>query len=146
MADAIVRAMQSLSQFRGESENAFRRWLANILSNVLRDCIRFHQCQKRNASQEFSLQSDSKHDETNIAVVLKQEMSPLNHLLQEEKNVILSILIQALPEMTQEVITRINQGQSASQVAEELSMSVEAVYKHWQRGVVVIKESQFLSV
>lgn len=134
--DAIVQAYQSMADFRGSTMAEFQRWLARILIHAVADCIKVYKAQSRDLSREVTmtqggdmvLQSNSTSEQ------------PLDQLLCDEEQTILNLAMNTLPEQAQIIFQKFEQGESAQQIAEELGISTDAVYKARMRSIQSIKD------
>lgn len=134
--DAIVHAYQSMADFRGTTMAEFQRWLAIILMHAVTDCIKGFRCQSRDLSREVPIAEEWKASISSG----KNKDEPLEKLLCDEEQTILNLAINTLPEQSQIIFQRFDQAHSAQQIAVELGISVDAVYKARMRAIQSMKD------
>src|SRR5262245_42231845 len=73
--EALLRAHQSLADFRGDNEAALVKWLEQILANVLTDAVRRERAQKRDVALEQSLDAALAESSARLAEYLTADGS-----------------------------------------------------------------------
>lgn len=142
LQEVLLRAFRSIAQFRGDSEAAFRSWLAGIAHHVVTDCARRLTAQKADYRREVPIATPPSSDSsaprlepespaTSPSRVFRREerldrlMEAIHTLSPDHRQVILLTLIERLP---------------APEVARRLDRSPKAVSMLLLRAMRALKE------
>lgn len=139
----LLEAVRDFPQFRGESEAEFAAWLRRILAHVLaHEFRRYRGTQKRDISQEVSLEQTLQHSSARIGDMLAASMSsPSQHFLRCEQELLLADVLDRLPDDYREVVILRNlEGLSHEDVAQRMGRSVGAVRMLWVRALSQLKQ------
>ena len=116
----LVRAVESVDAFRGQSINEWRLWLAAIARNQVRDSMRFWSAERRTHSKEIEW------DEADIRLSSPEE-SPSSVVECIELQLRLEDAVNKLSSEKQELIQwRNKDGLSHAEIAQRLNISTEA--------------------
>lgn len=108
LQEVLLRAFRDLGQFEYHSPGSFSRWLFRIASHVVRDGVRYHAREKRQAEETLSFRSESNpfgpepaHSWTPSRILssdeeVKKLMDKLDALPEEYRRVILLTKIEGL--------------------------------------------------
>jgi RNA polymerase sigma-70 factor (ECF subfamily) len=103
--EALLRAHQSLLDFRGDSEAALVKWLEQILANVLTDAVRRERAQKRDVALEQSLDAALEESSARLADYLAGgDVSPVEQAERQEELLRLAAAMDRLPDDYRDVI------------------------------------------
>ncbi|QDU94027.1 ECF RNA polymerase sigma factor SigE [Lignipirellula cremea] len=135
--ESLLEAHQNFQQFRGNSENELKVWLARLMENNLVDASRkFTQTQQRDISREVSMEGTGSQDQ--IASV---QPTPSSILHRREVDRELADAIARLPERKRRLVElRHRQSLSFSQIGEELGMTSAAARKMWERTILELRK------
>ena len=131
----LIQAHNHIGQFRGETEEVFKRWLRQILINQLADAAdRYHVAAKRRLSAEIRLDSDSK---LKLRESLSGEVpSPLDNLASQEQIESVQAAMSALPEDYRQVIELRNRDRMPfDEIGQLLNRSADAARLLWYRAL-----------
>lgn len=131
--ETFLRAFQSISQFRGESD--LRTWIYRIAINQARNRWRWWRRRRRDAT--VSLDSDSGHGTQPLVNVLSSDRddSPEQETLAHERERALRKALRSLSLSYREtVILRDIEGFSYEEIAETLGINVGTVKSRLARG------------
>lgn len=140
--DALLKAHQSLDQFRGRSDAEMAAWLRAILANSLIDVSRRFQVGARDIAQERSLHQALEESSSRLEAWLTAEQSsPQEAVMRREQMLNLAkALGQLPPDQRQAVELRHLKGCSVGEVASQMGRGKEAVAKLLLRGVARLRE------
>lgn len=133
----MISAQQNIGQFRGQSEDAFRAWIRQILKNDILDNERkYRKSKRRQVGRENSI-NDSLYGFPQLAGELR---SPSSDAQLREQAVLLQQAISNLPDEYQTVIELRNwQEFSFAEIGKQMDRSEEAARKLWYRAVVKLE-------
>lgn len=127
--EAFVSAWQHLKRLQNPS--SFLPWLRQITRNLARDHLRYNRLRPL----------DSEMAEIAIANAADPAPSPMQQLIEDERELAASELISSLPEDSREVLLLYyREGQSSQQVAALLGLSDAAVRKRLSRARHAVRE------
>ncbi len=131
LQETLLQAFQSLPQFRGESQEAFRSWLGTVALNVIQAQARRLAAKKRDLDREVSLEEKAKgRGEKSgqlIASLEGGDTSPSQRLLREERFEKLKKALGMLSPDHQEVIRLVRlQGLPMKEAAQRMKRSLKA--------------------
>lgn len=131
--ETYLAAFRDLWQFeaRGSDEAAFKRWLASILENRIRDEIRRFAAQKRDAKREVSIPSEPARSEPTPSVIM----------MAAEQRAAVWAAIDQLP-ADQQLVVRLVHAEDLTyeDAAARLDRSPEAVRKLYGRAIKRLSE------
>jgi len=135
--ETMLRASQSIPEFRGKSELEFREWLKQILLNKVTDEERkFLGAQKRDLSREFPLQGDPPEAKQRLGAESPPIRSPLSGLVEKEASLFVHEALRRLTEEESNVLKlRIFEKKGFHEIGKCLGCSAEAARKRWTRAV-----------
>lgn len=139
----MLEAVRDIPQFRGRTEAEFATWLRRILAHVLaHEFRRYRGTQKRDITQEVSLEQTLQHSSQRLGDVLAASVSsPSHQLLRNEQELLLADVLSRLPEDYREVILLRNlEGLSHDDVAERMGRGVGAVRMLWVRALAELRQ------
>lgn len=117
----LLKAVQSVETFRGNTIDQWRVWLATIARNEVRMAVRYWNSQKR------SIQRCNQGLQEFIAEVPADDDSPSAEIRKQELTEQLSRALQCLTESERQIIGwRQDQGLTHAAIAERLGISVDA--------------------
>ncbi len=118
---ALLKAVQSIESFRGQSLDEWRVWLAVIARNEVRMSSRFWNTQKRSLQRQADLGGDP------LSGMAADDETPSADLRSRELASQLSKALASLSEAERQIIAwRQDDGLSHLQIAELLGISVDA--------------------
>lgn len=139
--EALLKAHESLPQFAGTTEAELMGWLRVILANTMADAIRHFSRKKRNAGLEESVRQDLDDSSDQMSRLAGNDTSPSQHALRNERAVILSQALSALPEDQAAAINlRYLRGFSVQEVAAAMDRTQAAVAGLLRRGLKDLRE------
>ena len=136
---SMLRAVENLEKFRGETVDEFRGWLRQILVNEARQMKRNFRTDKRNAILELRL-GDSKTNpaQPNLADSLP---TPGTNAAADEQSLAIFAALQKLPEQDRFIIQWRNwDGLTFEEIAQRLDITVSGASRKWYRALVAFKE------
>ena len=139
--DALLKACQSLPQFRGTSDRELRSWLRHILATTLADAIRPLWRQKRRVDRERSLEAAIDDSSNRLEGWLAVDQStPSEQCLGEERLRMLTKALDELPDDQREAMTLHHlQECSLDEVARQMGRSTASVAGLIRRGLVTLR-------
>jgi RNA polymerase sigma-70 factor (ECF subfamily) len=128
---SLFEAQRSIGQFRGSSEQELRAWLAQIVRrNVVDQARRYRDTRRRATAREVSWSIAPKH------ALAKEGETPSFHVRQAELDQeLIKAIAQLSPRHQQIIEMRHRHGLTYAEIAERLSISVEAARQLWSRAV-----------
>lgn len=116
----LLKAVQSIDSFRGQSLEEWRVWLAVIARNEVRMSSRYWNSQKRALERNVSMDNSA-------SAMTSPEDTPSADLRKRELATQLAHALQQLTEFERQIISwRQDQGLTHAQIAERLGISVDA--------------------
>ena len=127
--EALLRAHQSRADFRGADEAAFRKWLEQILANVLTDAVRRERAQKRDVALEQSLDAVLEQSSAQLEEYLSAHgASPAELAERQEQLLRLAAALDRLSDDYRDVIIRRDlRDESVAQIAEHMGRTEKSV-------------------
>jgi RNA polymerase sigma-70 factor, ECF subfamily len=139
--EALLKAHESLSQFQGTTEAELMGWLRSILASKMADAARHFFRKKRNAGLEESLRRSLDDSSDQMSRLAGNDTSPSQHTLRNERAVILSEALTALPQDQATAIKlRYLRGSSVQEVAAAMDRTEAAVAGLLRRGLKDLRE------
>jgi RNA polymerase sigma-70 factor (ECF subfamily) len=140
--ETLLKAHQSLGQFRGRSEAEMAGWLRAILAHTLADGLRRYQAGARDVGQERSLQAALEESSSRLEawLVADQSPPPEQAARQEQLHRLAEALAQLPEDQRRAVELRHLRGGTVGEVAEQMGRSKEAVAKLLLRGVARLRQ------
>lgn len=132
--ETFISVYKGIASFRGDA--AFQTWLFLIAANVWRNTLR-HQSTLKRAAEQISLDEtrDDAEDVSKLDVADTSMSTPLEGILQDERERMLRAAMAALPEQMRKcVILRVHQELSYQDIAIVLRLSVETVRTHLKQA------------
>jgi RNA polymerase sigma-70 factor (ECF subfamily) len=103
--EAMVRAIKSFEQVRGQEESELIRWLQVIVGNVVVDLVREHGASKRDPRLERTICDASEDGDTPLAAYLSGSgTGPGSLAAQREQLLQLATAVEALPEAERDAV------------------------------------------
>jgi RNA polymerase sigma-70 factor (ECF subfamily) len=141
--ETLLRAHESLGQFRGQTEEELRAWLRRILANELAGVARrFLDRGKRDVRREQSLQAGLEESSARVEAWLAAEQSsPSLRAQRHEQAEQLAAALARLPEKQRQVVELHHlKGCSLEEIAEQLGCTKPAVAGLLRRGLPRLRE------
>lgn len=139
----LLKAVQAIDQFRGESEPELRGWLRQILARELGHLHRDMHRDKRDVRREQAIQQAI--DQSSLRIdqwLADKDDSPSRQFSARERLVLLASSIEGLPDGQREAIRmRYLEGLGVTEIAEQLDKSVSAVAGLLHRGLRALREA-----
>jgi RNA polymerase sigma-70 factor (ECF subfamily) len=140
--EVFLQAFRSFPRFRGNTEGELLAWLRRILATVLANqCRRFLGTQGRNLRLEEELADILDRSSQSLGQPLQtQGSTPSEHMVRQERAVLLANALDQLPAAYREVIILAElEGRPFPEVAQRLGRSVDSVKNSWARALVRLK-------
>jgi len=139
--DTLVRALEHLGQYRGETEAELTAWLRRVLTTTLANTVRDWGRDKRDARREVPLEQEVHDSSARLeAILAADQTSPSLAAVRREGLVNLAAAIEALPDGQREAVTLYHLKQvPLDQVAEQLNRTPAAVAGLIKRGLKQIR-------
>src|SRR5262249_16665474 len=126
--DALLKALQHLPQFRGQSEAEFVRWLREIQNNVYRDRVEQELAQKRDVRRERALNVPIRNSSACFDRFIDRRLPPEQEAARREQFARVTAAIDELPEpQRMAIILREFNNCSVVEIAEQLHCTEKAV-------------------
>lgn len=140
--DALVKALQHLDQFRGQSEAELAGWLRQILANTLANATRDQRRAKRDVGREVSIAQQVHDSSARIeSLLVADQSSPSMAAARNEGLLQLAAAIESLPDGQREAVTLYHLQQwPIDKVAKQMEKSPAAVAGLIKRGLKQIRE------
>ena len=137
--ESMMRAVNHLDQFRGQTLEEFRGWVRQILINEARQMNRDWRAQKRNVDRERRLvDSQSKDIQAGLSDSLP---TPGTYAAAEEQSVVIRAALEKLDEEQNQIIRWRNwEGLSFEEIAHRLDTSISTASRKWYQALVAFKE------
>ncbi len=136
---SMIRAVENLDQFRGQTVEEFRGWLRQILVNEARQMKRDLHAQKRDIFRERSLvdsQSRNLHDHFPDSLP-----TPGTHAAREEQSREIQRALKQLTEEQRQIIQWRNwDNLSFEEIADRLNVSISSASRKWYQALVAFKD------
>jgi RNA polymerase sigma-70 factor (ECF subfamily) len=133
----LLKAHQSLDQFRGRSEGELAAWLRQILANHLTDALRAFGPGRRDLAREQSFQAGLDESSARLeALLAADQSSPSQHAVRQEQLLRMSRALAELPDdQRQAVELKHLHGCSVEEVGRQMNKSKAAVIGLLFRGM-----------
>jgi RNA polymerase sigma-70 factor (ECF subfamily) len=140
--ETLLKAHESLDQFRGRTDAEMAGWLRAILAHTLADALRRYQAGARDVGQERSLQAALEESSSRLeAWLVADQSSPPEQAARQEQLLRLAAALAQLPEDQRRAVElRHLRGGTVGEVAEQMGRSKEAVAKLLLRGVARLRQ------
>ncbi len=139
---ALLRAWQSLAQFRGQSEGEFKAWLRQVLAHHLAEVARRYETGRRDAGRERSLEAAL--DESSLRLerwLAADQSSPSTRLAQVEQFTRLADALAQLPDDQRRAVELHHlQGLPVADAAQAMGRSGSSVSMLLYRGLKRLRE------
>lgn len=139
---SLLEAHKARTQFRGTTDAERAAWLRQILAHHIAHSLRDLNRGKRDVSRERSLQAALDASSVRMeAWLAAEESSPSQHVLKQERMLLVAEAVEKLPLDQQEaVILRYWQGLKLAEIAEQLGRTTGSVAGLIQRGLKALQE------
>lgn len=128
--ETLLRATQHADQFRGSTQNELESWLREMLLNQIKDFMRFHGRQQRDAGIEKAV---------SISEVADSDPTVSEELRRIESRELIWKAVDELPQDYRTVMLLRHQvNLSFAEIAEQMDRSPDAVRMLWGRAVMVL--------
>ncbi len=136
---SMIRAVENLDQFRGETVDEFRGWLRQILVNEARQMKRDLSTRKRDVFRERRLDDgSSQHFHEYLPDSLP---TPGTNAASEEQTREIQRVLNQLPEQQRQIIQWRNwENLSFEEIARRLDISTSSASRKWYQALVAFKE------
>ncbi len=137
--ESMLRAIDHLDEFQGQSVQEFRGWLRQILINEARQMKRDLHAQKRDVGRERSL-ADGRS--TGYQPALFDSLpTPGTRAAVEEEDAEIQRVLACLPdEQRQIILWRSWDGLSLEAISKRLGVSISTASRRWYQALVAFKE------
>jgi len=138
----LLKAHQSLGQFRGQNEAELAAWLQQILATTLVDVLRQFSGAKRDATLERSLEAAVAASSARLEALLQSaSSSPSGRAMRQEESLRLADALAQLPD-DQRMAVELHHMQdcSVAEIAEQLGRTEAAVAGLLRRGLKKLRE------
>jgi RNA polymerase sigma-70 factor, ECF subfamily len=138
----LLKATQSLRQFRGKTDGEWAAWLRRILTNTLVDAVRQFKGPKHDVRLERSLEASIADSSARLQALLTgSATSPSQQLLKEEQLLRLAAALAELPEDQRTALEmHYLQGCTIAEVATHMTRSERSVAGLVRRGLQRLRE------
>jgi RNA polymerase sigma-70 factor (ECF subfamily) len=135
--EALLKAVQNLGQYRGQTDAELAAWLRRILTNTLVDAVRSLEGAKRQVGLERSLEVALADSSARLEALLPaSSASPSEELLRHHELVELSAALAQLPEDQRQALElHYLQGCTVAAVAEQMNRTERSVAGLVRRGL-----------
>lgn len=139
---SLLQAYQARTQFQGTTDAERAAWLRQILAHHIAHSLRDQHRDKRDISRERSLHTALDQSSLRLESWLQAEASsPSQHVLREERMLLVAEAVEKLPLDQQEaIILRYWQGLKLAEIAEQLGRTTGSVAGLIQRGLKSLQE------
>jgi RNA polymerase sigma-70 factor (ECF subfamily) len=135
--ETLLKAHVKMSQFRGQSEEAFQAWLRTILVRTLAEEMRKFLADKRDVDRELSLEAALEESSRRLEAWLTAQQPTPSQLLQREEELLR--VADALAELPEDERTALElkylKGLPVRDIAGELGRTETAVVSLLQRSL-----------
>jgi RNA polymerase sigma-70 factor (ECF subfamily) len=134
---ALLKAIQNLGQYRGQSEAELAGWLRRILTNTLVDAVRELDAAKREVGLECALEAALAQSSARLEALLQSSpASPSEELARHHELLHLSKALAQLPQDQRQALElHYLQGCTVAAVAERMERSERSVAGLVRRGL-----------
>ncbi len=138
----LLKAHQSLDQFRGHSPAELTAWLRQILARTMANAARDHGRGRRDVALERSLEQSIEESSARFdAWLAAEQSSPSQRAERNEQSLILVKALAELPEAQREaLLLKHCQGWSLAEIGRHLDRTPTAVASLLQRGLRQLRE------
>ena len=139
---ALLRAVQNLGQYRGQTDAELTAWLRRILTNTLVDAVRGLEGAKRQVGLECSLEAALAQSSARLESLLQgNPASPSEEVARHHQLVELSAALARLPEDQRQALElHYLQGCTVAVVAEHMGRTERSVAGLIRRGLQKLRE------
>lgn len=136
---SMIRAVENLDQFRGQTLDEFRGWLRQILVNEARQMKRDLHAQKRDVFRERPLADGASQD---VRHQLPDSLpTPGTNAAREEQTREIQRALEQLTEEERQIIQWRNwDNLSFEDIADRLNVSISSASRKWYQALVAFKE------
>jgi RNA polymerase sigma-70 factor (ECF subfamily) len=134
---AMLKAVQNLNQYRGQTEAELAGWLRRILTNTLVDAVRELEGGKREVGRERSLEAALAQSSARFEALLQSSpTSPSEELVRHDQLLQLSTALGRLPDDQRQALElHYLQGCTVTDVAEQMERTERSVAGLVRRGL-----------
>jgi RNA polymerase sigma-70 factor, ECF subfamily len=138
----MLRAVQALNQFRGQTDAERAAWLRRILATTLANAVRDRGRAKRDPSRTRSLEVAIDESSARLESLLAaNDSSPSTKAVRNERLIALSESLEELPEaMREALVLRHCHGWDLPRIADQLGRSRAAVASLLRRGLERLRD------
>ncbi len=135
--ETLLKAVENLDQYRGQSEAELAGWLRRILTNSLADVVRALEGAKRDIARERSLEASLAQSSARLEALLQaRPASPSDQVLRHEQLLRLATALAELPEDQRQALEmHYLQGCTVATVAEHMQRTERSVAGLVRRGL-----------
>jgi RNA polymerase sigma-70 factor, ECF subfamily len=135
---SMLRAVEQLDNYRGDTAAEFKGWLRQILVNETKLARRGFAADKRNIGREVSLTPPTENSAENKKYdPIDAQLTPRANFLADEQTALVRQVIDRLPEQLQTVIKLRNREElSFEEIGQRMNMSTSGCAKLWYRALV----------
>lgn len=134
---SMIRAVENLETFRGNTVNEFRAWIRQILVNEAKQVKRDFRAQKRDVFKERRIADSLAHGPVDLADSLP---TPGTKALAEEQTRAIEVALEKLSEQDRQIIQWRNwDGLEFDEIANRLNISSSTASRKWYRALVAFK-------
>jgi RNA polymerase sigma-70 factor (ECF subfamily) len=139
----LLRAYQSLDQFRGKSAAEVTAWLRRVLANVLANAVRDYGRARRDVALERSLEAALEDSSLRLEHWLAvADASPIEVAQRNEHLLTLASALSALPEDQREaLLLRYHEGLPLAEIGRRLGRTRPAVASLLRRGLQQLRKA-----
>lgn len=135
---SMMRAVENLDQFRGNSLDAFRAWIRKILVNEARQMMRDQRALKRDVGREQRLPDDG---EVNAHGMGNAVLTPGTRAIHRERSQAVNEAMARLSEPDRQVIQwRTWEGLSFEEIGKRLGITASAASRRWYRALIQFRK------
>lgn len=140
---SLLQAHQARDQFRGKTDAERAAWLRQILVRNIAHSLRDLHREKRDVSQERSLQTAVDASSARLENWLaSEEPSPSQKAQRQERMLLVADAVELLPEDQQTaIILRYWQGLKLAEIGEQLNRTTGSIAGLIQRGLKTLQEN-----
>ncbi len=140
--ETMIRAHETIDQWRGENDAQLAQWLRTILERKIHDLHQFHSRDKRDVKREVRAQEATTTPSLDANSFRSELPSPSNEFLQSELAHIVAEALSKLSEEQQEafILNRL-QGISIENVAQRMGKTLPAIAGLLRRATESLAEA-----
>ena len=133
----LLKASESIGQFRGQTTAELRAWLQQILVRTLANAARDQGRERRDRGRERSLEQAPDDSYAGLgAYLVAEQSSPSQRAVRDEQALLVTRALTALPDAQREALMlKYCQGWSLAEIGRHLDRSPTAVASLLQRGL-----------